>query len=378
MKILHLTAGAMFGGVESLALTLTQAKEYGSGLVSHFGVCFEGELTQRLSERRVPWRNLGVVSWSRPWTMWKANQRLREWIQSEKFDAFVCHSCWPHAIFSRTLRRTQPKTPLYFWIHDQPTGHWLEKLSRFIPPKAVIAGSSFIGSQAPLIFPKTPVQIAHIPVVDHSVAESDRGVCRSRIRQELNTPESTRVLILVGRMAELKGYDVLLQALDRLQRRPGFTLESPWRLWIVGAPQNAEEEVYFQNLQHRVESAGLSQQVQFLGFRKDVPELLSAADWYCQPNILPESFGISFVEALYAGLPVLTSEIGGGKEIVTSDCGLLSPPNDPTGLEACLRKVLGPGAKDLSNTLRPNCRSRARKLCDPVQQFLRIEKILQS
>lgn len=366
----------MFGGVESLLMTLTRAREFGSGLSSHFGVCFEGELTDRLSQKKVPWKHLGEAQWGRPWTLLQARRQLKNWLQSEKFDAFICHSTWPHAIFSGTLKRTRPETPLFFWIHDQPTRHWLEKLAQRHPPEAVIAGSDYIGSQAGMVFRNTPVRIAHIPVEDRAVPANEREACRRKIREELETSMEDRVFILAGRMAELKGHSVLLEALARLQRRPGFQEEVPWKLWIAGQPQNEEEQAYFQQLQTQAKHSGIGSRIQFLGFRRDIPELFCAADWYCQPNTLPESFGISFVEALYSGLPVLTSDIGGGKEIVTQECGLLTPPSDVVELEAALKKILGPGGGQFGRILSPNCRPRAHKLCDPVQQFLRIEKAL--
>ena len=61
----------------------------------------------------------------------------------------------------------------------------------------------------------------------------------------------------------------------------------------------------------------------------DVPRLLAAADIHCQPNISPEPFGIAFIEALAAGLPVVTSAIGGAIEIVDDTCGRLVPASDP-------------------------------------------------
>ena len=48
--------------------------------------------------------------------------------------------------------------------------------------------------------------------------------------------------------------------------------------------------------------------------------LLAAADVFCQPNSGPEPFGIVFVEALYAGLPVIATAIGGAQEIVDAAC----------------------------------------------------------
>ena len=49
----------------------------------------------------------------------------------------------------------------------------------------------------------------------------------------------------------------------------------------------------------------------------------AAADVYFQPNTGPEPFGTAFVEALYAALPVVGTNVGGAAGIVTQDCGVL-------------------------------------------------------
>jgi glycosyltransferase involved in cell wall biosynthesis len=76
------------------------------------------------------------------------------------------------------------------------------------------------------------------------------------------------------------------------------------------------------------------------------PTLLVAADIHCQPNTGPEPFGIAFVEALYAGLPVVTTAIGGGLEIVDESCGKLVAPDDANALSKVLRSLItNPGER---------------------------------
>jgi glycosyltransferase involved in cell wall biosynthesis len=115
--------------------------------------------------------------------------------------------------------------------------------------------------------------------------------------------------------------------------------------------------------------------MRFLGPRTDVPRLLAAADIHCQPNTGPEPFGIAFVEALYAGLPVVTTALGGALEIVDDRCGILVPPDDASALTAALaslirepsrRKELGHGGV-----------ARAKELCDPVTQLPQLYEVLQ-
>src|SRR5262249_22168943 len=96
---------------------------------------------------------------------------------------------------------------------------------------------------------------------------------------------------------------------------------------------------------------------------------MAAADVYCQPNVAPEPFGISYVEALASGLPVVTSNFGGGAEIVTPQCGLLAPAEDDAAVAGALRVLLAGNGKlqALSQAAPP----RAVELCDPARQIAR-------
>ena len=95
-----------------------------------------------------------------------------------------------------------------------------------------------------------------------------------------------------------------------------------WRCWIAGAPQRPEEETAIGK-----NSLGLtevhfdsSQRVSFIGHQDDMETALAArGDVYCQPNETPEPFGMVFVEAMYAGKPVVGRALGGALEIVTPD-----------------------------------------------------------
>jgi glycosyltransferase involved in cell wall biosynthesis len=87
---------------------------------------------------------------------------------------------------------------------------------------------------------------------------------------------------------------------------------------------------------------------------------MAAADVFCQPNAGPEPFGIVFVEALYAGLPVVASAFGGAAEIVDETCGVLTPPGDAAAVSDALaalirdperRKVLGVAGPGRAATL---------------------------
>ena len=142
----------------------------------------------------------------------------------------------------------------------------------------------------------------------------------------------------------------------------------------AGAAQRPQEETYTRELRALVAREGLHQRAQFLGQRDDVPHLLSVADIHCQPNLGPEPFGIVFIEALYAGLPVVAAAAGGPLEIVDDTCGILVPPGDAAALAAALRLLV----EDSETRRRLGAASfrRALALCDPARQLPRLHEVL--
>ncbi len=167
-------------------------------------------------------------------------------------------------------------------------------------------------------------------------------------------------------MEEWKGQALHLEALGRLTDLTG------WVCWLVGGAQRSGEMQYLARLKKRAEELGIADHVRFPGQRSDVEKLLAAADIYCQPNTGPEPFGIAFIEALYAGLPVVTTAIGGACEIVDESCGVLVPPQDKDALAESLRSLI----QDQIRRARLGAAgpARARKLCDVKTQMQQLHE----
>jgi glycosyltransferase involved in cell wall biosynthesis len=94
----------------------------------------------------------------------------------------------------------------------------------------------------------------------------------------------------------------------------------------------------------------------------------------CQPNTAPEPFGLVFVEALSAGVPVVTSDAGGAREIVTPECGVLLDPGDRNALAPTLQSLID--QPDRRRALGDAGPARANTLCDPATQIDRLERTL--
>jgi glycosyltransferase involved in cell wall biosynthesis len=366
MRVLHLAAGNLYGGVETLLTTLARQRHHAPALEPHYALCFPGRLADELTAAGVPVYHVGAARFSRPWTVWGARRRLRAVLDRERPDLVVSHECWPHALFAPVVRSC--RLPLVFWVHDVHTGrHWLERWARRHPPDLALANSRLTWATLANLFPNVPGEVLYLPVAATDLP--DRGHNRRQVREVLHTPDSATVIIQASRLERWKGHAELLRALAQLADVPG------WVCWIAGGPQQPREQAYLEELRGETAGLALTGRVRFLGQRTDVPQLLAAADIHCQPNTGPEPFGIAFVEALYAGLPVVTTALGGALEIVTDACGCLVPPGRSEDLAVALRRLLtDPGLRQRQGGAGP---ARARELCDPDKQLPALGGVLQ-
>jgi glycosyltransferase involved in cell wall biosynthesis len=354
-RILHIGSGNLYGGIETTLVAMARRRSSCPALEQHFALCFPGRLEKELSATGAPVFLLGEVRISRVWTALKARRRLRQLLAQNAYDAVICHATWPMAVFGPAVPR---QTPLVFWLHDVPAGkHWLEKLARRTRPSLVVCNSQFTAEHLNHLYSDAVKVVIHCAVEFRTASAG----ARETIRQKLGAPAGSTVIIQVSRMEPWKGQALHLEALAKLHAIPG------WQCWIVGGAQRQEEAEYLARLKSLAEARGIADRVRFLGQRNDVADLLAAADIFCQPNEGPEPFGIVFIEALAAGLPVVATAMGGAKEIVSADCGLLTPPADAGALARALEQLIGnPALRRALGTAGP---TRARQMCAPEDRI---------
>ena len=356
MKVLHVSSGNLYGGVESLLATLSRDRACCPDMEPSFALCFQDRLSEQLAALGTPAHDLGEVQTRFPWQVWRARRRLARLLREQQPDVMVCHMPWALAIFGPVARRA--RLSLVFWMHDVAEGsHWIERWAARCPPDLAVCNSRFTAASLGRLLPRNtpPHTVIYCPVS----APEDGGSSAEReaVRRELGVPAHDCVFIQVGRMESYKGCALHLQALGLLADVPG------WSCWIVGGAQRQAEKEFLAELQALAQAARIAAQVQFLGERHDVGRLLRAADVFCQPNLRGEPFGIVFIEALYARLPVVSTALGGAMEIVNDHCGRLVPANDPRALAEVLRGMVQDQV--LRERLGGEGPARATSLCAP-------------
>jgi len=367
IRVLHVNSGNQYGGVETLLVTLARLRHLCTAMEPCFALCHQGRLSQELVATGAEVEVLGEVRISRPWTVWRARRRLRNLLRRQPCDLVICHMPWSLVVFGKTARAAGKK--LLFWAHGFHTGRtWLERMARLTVPDLAIVNSRFTAGGLSDLFPKVPAQVLYLPVALIDAPES--GEWRAAVRREQGVDERTVVIIQVGRMEEGKGHFLHLRALSLLRT------EEPWVCWIAGGAQKPAEKDYLRQLQETAKQFGIADRVRFLGHRSDVPCLLAAADIFCQPNQNPEGFGITFIEALWAGRPVVTTAIGGAVEIVDSSCGLLVEPGNAAELASALQRLIE--FRELRARLGRAGTTRALQLSSPGKQMNYLNQLVRN
>jgi len=366
MRLLHVHSGNLYGGVETLLSTLAHYRALCAEMEPEFALCFDGRIAAELRQAGTTVHILGRVRARNPVQVIRARRRLIQVLSAGAFDAVICHMVWPLAIFGAAVRRI--KVPLIFWMHDAVIRrNWLVLWAGLSSPDLVICNSRYTASTLERLFNAAAFETLYYPVVRR--AEKLESAQREMLRSHLNTPSEAVVILQASRMESWKGHWLLLDALARLADVP------QWVCWIAGGPQRHEEIAYAKALHARAAALGLAQRIHFLGQRSDIAQLLAAADIYCQPNLGAEPFGIAFVEAMYAGLPVVTTAAGGPLEILDESSGLFVRPNDTLSLATMLGRLIADQGE--RRRLGANGARRAAQLCEPARQLQRLHAITQ-
>lgn len=239
-----------------------------------------------------------------------------------EFRPDIIHAHMFHAVvLARLLHPATPSAKLISTMHTSYDGgrlralafrstEWLSDLSTNVSQEAIDTYAEH-GATAP----ERMVPIYNGIDVGRFQRVAD---ARSRIREEFDIPDDCKLLLAVGRLNWSKDYPNLFQTLARLD--PGFE----YRMLIAGdGPHRAA-------LEHMAGDMGLSPRIRFLGIRRDVPVLMSAADVFVLSSV-KESFGLVVGEAMACECVVVATDSGGIREVMGSD-PFLVPVKDPAAL----------------------------------------------
>jgi glycosyltransferase involved in cell wall biosynthesis len=114
---------------------------------------------------------------------------------------------------------------------------------------------------------------------------------------------------------------------------------------IVGKTAFGDEK-YEEEIRRFLEVRGLGSKIVLLGYRRDVPALLNAMDIVVHASIEPEPFGRVVLEAMAMRKPIIATDSGGIRELITSgECGILVPMGDERAMAHAIEESIADRAK---------------------------------
>ena len=239
-------------------------------------------------------------------------------------DCDIIHANWTLSAFSTWLSKPIHRKPFIVTVHGSDI---------------------FRGSSIPVVSTLTRICLnfaSHIIAVSSALQEAliTLGVIPKKISVVSNAvnlstfypSQATKQdrILFVGNLAESKGVEYLIKAMPIiLQKMKGY------RLTIIGdGPQRSE-------LEHLAQLLGLQDSIDFLGSLPQpvVAEWMRKSKLFVLPSIY-EGFGIVLLEALASGLPVVGTEVGGIRDIISPEVGALVPPASPESLANAILDIL--------------------------------------
>lgn len=185
------------------------------------------------------------------------------------------------------------------------------------------------------------VDINEFKIANNDSDHHSKNNSNYNFKNELNIPKDKPIILFVGNIIKRKNVATIIDAKKQLK--------SGCVLVVVGdGPllNSLKEKVKVENVEDVI----------FTGARNDIANVIQSSNLLILPSY-SESFGLVLIEALACGKPVIGSNVGGIKEIITDDVGLLVEPTDSKGLANSIDLILSD--KKLREKFQSNARDRA-------------------
>lgn len=302
----------------------------------------------------------------RPGFDWSCVLRLSRFLRDENVDVVHAHQYAPF-FYAMSARLRGPRKPIVFTEHgrhqpDHPRRKrmifnrlFLSRRDRCIGVGQAVR-TALIENEG---LPTARVEVIYNGVdIEAYASETDRAEGRRLLR----AAPGEFVIIQVARLDYLKDHDTALRTMAR-----AVSAVPHARLVFVGdGPER-------QAIESRIRALQLDDQVRLLGTRGDVKRLLPGADLFLLTSI-SEGIPLTLIEAMAAGLPVVSTDVGGVAEVVTDGVsGLLAPAGNVVALADGIRRLAADPALRRQFSLAGQSRARERfdetAMCRQYQQL---------
>lgn len=259
---------------------------------------------------------------------------LRELV-AKRFDIVHVHTLFFHGSLAGALLTKLRQAPLVTTAHLGSPEDLPGIVGRVTSIYERTVGRLIINRSARVIAVSNAVAAHLRPLARHPerIGVIPNGVDLERFAPAATPPSGPPVVLFVGRLIFNKGPQFLVEAM------PAIVAKHPDARFRFAGDGPMQDE-----LEKRVRELGLEGQVEFLGQREDIPELLRQATIMARPS-LSEGMPLVALEAMACGLPVVAADVGGTAEVVQDGVtGYVIEPENVEQLVERVNRLLGDAA----------------------------------
>lgn len=140
---------------------------------------------------------------------------------------------------------------------------------------------------------------------------------KAAARRAVGLPETCRIAGCFGRIRHQKGTDLFVDAMIRL-----LPDRKEW-IAVIAGRATGQHQAFEADLKKRVALAGLAARILFVGEHTNIPDWYRALDLYIAPQRW-EGFGLTPLEAMASGVPVVATDVGAFSELIDAETGILT------------------------------------------------------
>jgi glycosyltransferase involved in cell wall biosynthesis len=376
MKVLFLDQSGKPGGAELCLVDI--AKPYGENAL--VGLFADGDFRKLLAENQVPVEVLTTqaIKVGKQSGLFQALGSLGQIVplinqvvqRARKYDLIYANT--QKALVVGAVASFLACRPLVYHLHDILSLEHFSKTNLRVAVNLINRCAALViaNSQASkMAFLEAGGKSDLVRVVYNGFAAKNYEVDELEVRnlREHLRLEGKFVIGHFSRLSPWKGQHILIDALSQCPQDVVVIL--------VGDALFGEQE-YVKDLHQKVAGLGLENRINFLGFRADIPQLMTMCDLITHTSIAAEPFGRVIVEAMLCGKPVIAAEAGGAMELVEDGInGFLVTPGEPQKLAQVIHNCRQESVKtaNIANNARISASERfdVRIINQQIQELLK-------
>jgi glycosyltransferase involved in cell wall biosynthesis len=326
-RVFHLITRLLKGGAEAKTIDTVLGLD-GYDFTVGYGASFDQEQVNRLQAEGINTRQFPLIQHYNPVTAVPAVASLARYLRQEEFDIVHTHST-EAGIIGRFAAAVAGVDNIVHTVHGVPFAEDRNPaLNRFVLAcerltvgitKRMVTNADTITSE----YLERGIGTLEQYTTIYSGVDVDAFRDAS---PATDLPGEHPRIVMVARLAEGKGFNVLLDAIESL------SMESS--VCIVG------EGPLYGDIEHQIEERGITETVFLTGYRDDIPSVLAASDMLVLPSFR-EGTPRVITEAMASGLPVIATNIAGiPEQVVEGENGYLIPTGDSAALADRLERLL--------------------------------------